>query len=193
MHRSLARCSTLAVVLVAGACATTGPHTTDPTSTEHARTRIEGGGAIANLETDTRDPASRHPIGAPTAAVFDQLPAAFQALGVRQVAIVDTLGGVYTVGVRNLLLHGSLGGRSLSTYVDCGTGAMNMAAADHDDVYLTATAYVTGAGATTSLLHTYVAGQARDPASNAPLVRCASTGRFEAALAAEVARRAATQ
>lgn len=179
--------ATLAL-LVAG-CASSPNR--DPTGTVHTQTRVQSPGGstdLAVLESDARDARADRTMAAPAVAVFDQLPAAFQALGVAQVGVVDTSGGVYTVGVRNLLVHGSIGGRRLSTYLDCGTGGMGMSNADRSDVYLTLTAFVTPSGTGSSVLHSYVAGQARDPSTNAPPVRCVSTRAFEARLAEQLAR-----
>src|SRR6185437_2443078 len=112
---------------------------------------------------------------------FDALPAAYAKLGIRNAAVLDTTGGVYTVGARNLRLHGTLGGTHLSSYIDCGSGTMS-SPADTYDVIFSASTYITprGEGAT---LHTLVEASAKDPMANSPRVRCTSTGRFERELA----------
>lgn len=167
------------------ACATTPAR--DPTLVR-TQTRIQVGSDIERIETDVRAVRDERTVAAPMVRVFDQLPAAYRALGVKTVAVVDTMRGVYTVGVRNLLLYGRLGGRPLSAYLDCGMGAMNMATADRSNVYFTATTYLTPSGTGGTIAHTLVAAEARDPAANTPAVRCVSTGAFEGGLAEELAR-----
>jgi len=174
------------------ACATT-THTTDETVVRNRTRVVSAGATVANLDLQTHVHRDTRIIAAPAVRVFDNLPAAYAALGVKTVAIVDTMGGVYTIGVRNLLVHHSIGGHQLSEYVDCGTGPMNIATANTSDLYLSATTYVTASGANGSELHTLVSAVAQDPMSNAPPVRCESTQRFEERLARELRRATGSQ
>ncbi len=153
------------------------------------RTRMEAGGT-AQLDADirSRDVREEHSVPIPAVQAFDALPAAYAKLGIPTVAVVDKTAGVYTIGVRNLNVHGSLAGSRLSRYIDCGSGAMRIPA-DSYDVSLSATTYVIPKGTDGSTLHTLVAANARDPGDNRPAVRCSSTGTFEKQLADLVAGR----
>lgn len=170
---------TLAGVL--GACASTPRNA----QTDQSRVRVQSGdirGTMA-LDVETRNHAATVNDDVPLTAVaaFDALPDVYRRLGITQVAVVDTAGGVYTVGVRNQRVHGSIGGEQLSTYLDCGSAPMHTPANSYD-VNLSATSYVTPAGQG-STVHTLVTATARDPLSNTPPVECSSTGRFEKAVA----------
>ncbi len=138
-----------------------------------------------DVDLHTTDNAATQDVALPTVQVFDQLPDAYKKLGIASVAVVDTTGGVYTVGAKNLRVHGSIGGVQLSRYLDCGGSPMNDPANTYD-LTLSATSYVTpnGPGST---LHTLVVGYAQDPASNAPPTRCVSKGAFEKRVAELVA------
>lgn len=142
--------------------------------------------AAVDVELQTRDVREEHAVPVPAVQAFDALPAAYAKLGIPAVAVVDTRGGVYTIGVRNLHVHGSLAGTRLSRYIDCGSGSMRIPA-DSYDVSLSATTYVIPQGTAGSMLHTLVAADARDPADSRPAVRCTSTGQFEQQLASIVA------
>lgn len=151
--------------------------------TTQERTRAVGDVTAKPLDVDihNRDESYEAPVPLPAVAAFDALPDVYKRLGIATVAVVDTTGGVYTVGVRNLRVHGSLGGQQLSTYLDCGSAPMHTPANSYD-VNLSATSYVTPSGQG-SAVHTLVTATARDPLSNAPPVECSSTGRFERSVA----------
>lgn len=170
---------TLAGVL--GACASTPPNS----ESTQSRVRVQGGDITKTtaLDIETRNHAATINADVPltTVAAFDALPDVYRRLGVSQVAVVDTSGGVYTVGVRNLRVHGSIGGEQLSRYLDCGSAPMHIPANSYD-VNLNATSYVTPAGQG-STVHTLVSATARDPLSNSPPVECSSTGEFERSVA----------
>jgi len=177
------RMSVVAVPLVIslagalGACAST-PRNSE---TDQSRVRVQSGdirGTMA-LDVETQNHAATINADVPLTAVaaFDALPDVYRRLGITQVAVVDTSGGVYTVGVRNLRVHGSIGGEPLSKYLDCGSAPMHTPANSYD-VNLSATSYVTPAGQG-STVHTLVNATARDPLTNSPPVACSSTGVFE--------------
>ena len=172
------RCATLlAAVWMIGACASAGnTHRTDD------RTRMEGGGqTVVDLDLHHVESIADRDVAETAVQAFDALPAAYAKLGIRNVAVLDTARGVYTVGARNLRLHGTLGGARLSSYIDCGSGTMS-SPADTYDVIFSASSYIT-ARTGGSTLHTLVEASAKDPMTNSPRVRCASTGRFERELA----------
>jgi hypothetical protein len=164
-----------------GACASTPPNS----ESDQSRVRVQSGdlGRTMALDVDTRHRAATVDADVPLTAVaaFDALPDVYRRLGITQVAVVDTSGGVYTVGVRNLRAHGSIGGEQLSKYLDCGSAPMHLPANSYD-VNLSATSYVTPAGQG-STVHTLVSATARDPLSNSPPVECSSTGVFERTVA----------
>ena len=171
----------LTVASALGACASTPPNS----ESNQSRVRVQSGdvrGTMA-LDVETRNHAATINTDVPltTVAAFDALPDVYRRLGISQVAVVDTSGGVYTVGVRNLRVHGSIGGEQLSTYVDCGSAPMHTPANSYD-VNLSATSYMTPAGQG-STVHTLVTATARDPLSNSAPVECSSTGRFEKSVA----------
>lgn len=162
-------------------CASAPPHG----STTQERVRVEGGDITTSrsLDVDTHNRAESMSASVPVTAVaaFDALPDIYRRLGIATVALIDTSGGVYTVGVRNLRVHGSLGGTQLSTYLDCGSAPMHDPANSYD-VSLSATSYVTPSGQG-STVHTLVTANARDPMANTPPVQCSSTGQFERSVA----------
>ena len=179
--------TTSAVVAVALCGCASAPSNSD---VRHDRTTLSTNGtrdAQVDVELRNRDVREALDVPIPAVQAFDALPAAYTKLGIPTVAVVDNTGGVYTIGARNLAVHGSLGGTRLSTYIDCGSGAMRTPANSYD-VNLSVTTYVTPKG-DGSTLNTMVAADARDPASNSPPVHCSSTGAFERQLANLVAGR----
>lgn len=180
-RQHLTTLSTALAVATLAACASTpaGEHTT------RQRVRVETAPAHSSASMDvdirTRDVSETQDVALPTVEAFDLLPDAYTALGITTVAVVDTSGGVYTVGVRNLPLHGHLQDARLSRYIDCGSAPMHTPA-DSYDVNFSATTHVTpnGSGST---LHTLVTADARDPAGNSARIRCTSTGTFERRIA----------
>jgi hypothetical protein len=171
----------ITVAAILSACASAPPNS----ESTRSRVRVQGGDVAQStsldLETHNRAESIDTQVPLTVVAAFDALPDAYRRLGIPTVAVVDTAGGVYTVGVRNLRVHGSIGGVQLSTYLDCGSGAMHVPANSYD-VILSATSYITPAGQG-STVHTLVSANARDPLSNMPPVQCASTGEFEKAVA----------
>ncbi len=165
------------LVICADACASSGStHVIDD------RTRVASvDRTVVDVNLHHVESTADRDIGVTVVQAFDALPAAYAKLGIKNAAVLDTTAGVYTVGARNLRLHGTLGGTHLSSYVDCGSGTMS-SPADTYDVIFSASTYVTPrTGGST--LHTLVEASAKDPMANSPLVRCASTGRFERELA----------
>lgn len=174
----------VALTLLGGAiagCASAPPSGT----TTQDRVRVQAGDLARSksLDVTMHNRAESVDASVPLTAVaaFDALPNVYRRLGIATVAVVDTAGGVYTVGVRNLRVHGSIGGTQLSTYLDCGSAPMH-APANSYDVVLNATSYVTPSGEG-STVHTLVTAYARDPLANTPPVECSSTGRFETSVA----------
>lgn len=169
----------LAAAFVAG-CASAPPN--GASSRQHFR--VEGGDITTSksLDVEMHNRAQSVDVNVPltTVAAFDALPDIYKRLGIATVGVVDTSGGVYTVGARNLRVHGSIGGEQLSTYLDCGSAPMHIPA-NSFDVNLNATSYVTPSGQG-SIVHTLVTATARDPMANTPAVECSSTGRFERAV-----------
>ena len=173
--------ASLAVTATLSACASAPP--SGETDQTRVRVQTAGNSRDTPLDVDTRNHAATANADIPltTVQAFDALPDIYRRLGITQVALVDTTGGVYTVGVRNLRVHGSIGGQQLSRYLDCGSAPMHVPANSYD-VNLNAATYVTPAGQG-STVHTLVTATARDPLSNAPSVECSSTGVFENSIA----------
>lgn len=174
----------LKAVLMIGAtaCASAGtPQNTD------RRIRMSGQANETTLDVNVHDTeaATAQDVPMPVVKAVDALTPAYVKLGITDAAVVDNTGGVYTIGARNVRVHGSLAGTCMSTYIDCGTAPMHDPA-DSYDINFSATTFVTArdGGAT---LHTLVVAQATDPLTNAPPVHCASTGGFEKKLADLVA------
>jgi hypothetical protein len=165
------------LVICAGACASSGStHTSDD------RTRIEDvNQTVVDVNLHHVASAGDRDVGVTVVQAFDALPAAYARLGIKTAALLDTTGGVYTVGARNLRLHGTLGGTHLSSYIDCGSGTMS-SPADTYDVIFSVSTYITPR-TDGSTLHTLVEASGKDPMANSPHVRCESTGRFERELA----------
>lgn len=171
----------LALGVALGACASTPPNA----ESNQSRVRVEAtdprAGSMYDIDVQQHAQGTEEQLPLTAVAAFDALPDAYRRLGIATVALVDTSGSVYTVGVRNLRVHGSLGGKQLSTYIDCGSAPMHDPANSYD-VILNATSYVTPSGQG-STVHTLVTANARDPMANTPPVECASTGRFERSVA----------
>ena len=175
MRPSRSRAATVAAILICvTACASSGN-----TAVIDSRTRVSNpnSSSAADITLRNTELAAEQDVTLSVAAAQEALPAAYVKLGVRDAGVVSNAGGVRTFGVRNLRLHGSLGGVRLSAYIDCGSGPMYNPATSYD-VNFSATTRVTPreGGAT---LHTLVTANARDPTSNAPSVHCSSTGAFE--------------
>ncbi|HSU96382.1 MAG TPA: hypothetical protein VLI40_04085 [Gemmatimonadaceae bacterium] len=165
------------LVICASACASSGTaHMSDD------RTRIaDVNQTVVDVNLHHVASAGDRDVGVTVVQAFDALPAAYIKLGIKSAAVLDTTGGVYTVGARNLRLHGTLGGTHLSSYIDCGSGTM-APPADTYDIIFSASTYIT-ARTGGSTLHTLVEASAKDPMASSPRVRCTSTGRFERELA----------
>jgi hypothetical protein len=166
------------LVILTAACASSGN-----TVVTDSRTRVSNANDAAVVDVnlhDTQTTVDRDVAVTATQAI-GALPAAYAKLGVKDAAVTSVTNEVRTIGVRNLRLHGLLGGVRLSSYIDCGSGSMANPAISYD-VNFSATTYVTprDGGAT---LHTLVTASAKDPAANAPSVHCVSTGGFERRLA----------
>lgn len=171
-----------AVLLICtGACASSGTtHMSDD------RTRIaDVNQTVMDLNLHRVETANDRDVPVTVVQAFDALPAAYTKLGVKTAAVLDTTGGVYTVGARNLRLHGSLGGTHLSSYIDCGSGTMSTPADTYDIIFSASTYITPHEGGST--LHTLVEASAKDPMANSPRVRCSSTGQFERDVAKLVA------
>jgi hypothetical protein len=171
--------ATAALLLICGtACASSGN-----TEVTNSRTRVSNTNSsarIVDVDLHNTETAAEQDVAVSAARALDALPVAYAKLGIKD-AVVSTPGGIRTIGVRNLRLHGSLGGVRLSAYIDCGSGSMYNPATSYD-VNFSATTHVTPreGGAT---LHTLVTADARDPMSNAPSLHCSSTGTFERKIA----------
>ena len=167
-----------ALAVSAAACASSGN-----TQVQDTRTRMSDANqaSVVDMNLHNTETTADRNVAVTVVQAFDALPAAYTKLGIKNAAVVDTTGGVYTVGARNLRLHGTLGGASLSSYIDCGNAPMYNPANSYD-VTFSATTYVTprNSGAT---LHTLIVADSRDPAVNMPSVHCTSTGGFERKLA----------
>lgn len=173
LSRSTAVAAAVLLICVT-ACASSG--NTEVTS---SRTRVSNPNSSSAVDVTlrNREVAAEQDVNLSVARAQEALPAAYVKLGIKDAAVVSTAGGMRTFGVRNLRLHGSLGGVRLSAYLDCGSAAMYNPATSYD-VNFSATTHVTPreGGAT---LHTLVTADARDPMSNTPSVHCSSTGAFE--------------
>lgn len=171
------------------ACAT-GPAPDARVAGSLARTPTvveNGGGARLDLETfrDTR--ALAQSLDHPVDAVFAALPAALDTLGVPVTMRSDA---DRVIGTEALVVRARLAGQSVSRYLDCGRGAAGAELADTYEVTMLvlAQAIPTADGATRLLVR--VDGRAKPHAVSGNPISCATTGRLEARLAAEVDRRA---
>lgn len=178
----------LALVLLLTACGTTpapgggpSPSTTTITSaggisgqsgTPVEITRHEGTrGAVATFAVSPE-------------AVWAALPGAYEDLGL-EVGTVDVENR--TLGARRLRVRGTLGGRSLSRFVNCGNEPFGGATADAQPVELSVLSTLRpGAGGT--VVETSVGGVARRPASGSSS-ECRSTGVLEGRIATAIAER----
>ncbi len=166
------------LVISATACASAGtPQETD------RRIRMSGHTNETTLDVNVHDTqaATNQDVPVTVVKAFDALTPAYVSLGIKDAAVVDNTGGVYTIGARNVRVHGSLAGTRMSAYIDCGSAPMYDPANSYD-INFSATTFITArdGGAT---LHTLVVAQATDPMANNPPVHCSSTGGFEKKLA----------
>ena len=145
---------------------------------------MSGDASQPTLDVNVHDTQSATNQDIPVTVVkaFDALTPAYVKLGIKDAAVVDNTGGIYTIGARNVRVHGTLAGAPMSTYIDCGNAPMYNPANTYD-VNFSATTYVTANSAGGSTLHTLILAQATDPAANAQPVHCVSSGGFEKKLA----------
>lgn len=166
---------TVALAAAAAGCASTGtPQETDRHIT------MSGGASQTTLDVNVHDTQSATSQDIPVTVVkaFDALTPAYVKLGIKDAAVVDNTGDVYTIGARNMRVHGTLAGVPMSAYIDCGNAPMYNPANTYD-INFSATTYVTANSAGGSTLHTLILAQATDPAANTQPVHCTSTGGFE--------------
>jgi hypothetical protein len=173
-NRSTAATAALLLICVT-ACASSGN-----TEVINSRTRVSNtnnSARVVDVDLHDTETAAEQDVDVSVARALDALPVAYAKLGIKDAGVVSTAGGIRTIGVRNLRLHGSLGGVRLSAYIACGSGAMYNPATSYDVNFSAATHVTPREGGAT--LHTLVTADARDPMSNTPSVHCSSTDAFE--------------
>jgi len=171
-------------ILASLACASGGAPTV---VSNDRRTEIDVQSQKIDIDSRTHDLASEDHLRLVPEEVYLRLPEIYESLGFKDAGYVDTAGGKQSYGVRGASVRRSLGGKPLSTYIDCGTGAATIAPANAYQITLTVVTVAAPDSANGTLLQTLVSASARDMMTNSPAVHCTSTGKLEAVIAAQVA------
>jgi hypothetical protein len=118
-------------------------------------------------------------VAVPPDSAFYALVEAYQGVGATPNVVVSAS---RTVGIREVGYSQRLGKRRLSEFLSCGSDATGLPLADQYRVTLTALSQVTPGEGGGSVVTTQVSATARSMAQSTDPVRCASTGRLEAAV-----------
>ena len=133
----------------------------------------------SDMQTGAADlDRTSHRVGASAERVWSALPEVYQQLGIQ----VDTRdAATRTLGNGKIVLSGKLGGKPVSTFLNCGMAEMGGFAANEYRVTMSVSSLVKPQGAEEAELQTLVEGSAvnhRSTQSRAPRP-CTSTGELE--------------
>ncbi len=173
----------LGAAACAGRAATSAPSAAiaDPSSGHQtqASTLVAGGESYSVRTTNSAPGTSERTLSVPPDSAFYALVEAYQGVGITPNNVISS---VRTVGVRDGRYRRALGKRRLSEFLECGTDAAGLPLADQYRVTLTALSRVTPSTSGGSLVVTQISAVAQSIAQSTDPVRCASTGRLEAAI-----------
>lgn len=173
-----------AAALLAGCSGNVAPSTQTVRNTTSISTSGAGEGtATATIDSYSDVGGSTHRVGAAPDRVWELLPAVYQGLGI---AVGTSIPDAKTIGNTRLELNRVLGGRPLSTYVNCGEGATGTPQADTYRVtmsILTTLAPTPNGG---TQVNTRIGASAVNRAVSGAIVNCASTGRLESLIAERI-------
>jgi hypothetical protein len=169
------RFAVVSAVLLA-ACASSQQNTSAPPPIEqtvHVATATGATGSTMSL-TQSDDP-SRRTVAAPTARVWDVLPAVYQALGL---PITDRNNQAQSIGTTSFKVRRRLGDAPLSRYLDCGDTQGSPSANSYEVILSVNTRLAPAAGDSTAV-STTVTAQARPVFVSGEYVNCGSTRELE--------------
>jgi hypothetical protein len=173
----LAAATLLAVAGCASSSSSTPSTAAQPDQPDRIRTTYQGqnGRSVsARRESDTA-----HDVEVPAAAarVWQAVPIAYDRLGLKLAESDPTRGEVSTVYHR---VRGRLGRARVSDYLDCGSGALGLPAADNYQVnFQVTTQLLPDSLDRKTTVRTFVRATAKPDAVSGDPVACLSTGSFE--------------
>jgi hypothetical protein len=170
-----------AVVLLcsAAACASSGGRATRPTQT--VRVVAQNGGTTA-MEIAPSNNTVRSSVAAPLDAVWRELPAAYDSLGI---ALTTHDVSRHFVGNEGMKIRARLGGVALSHYIDCGRAQIGPSA-DSYDIFLAVTTVAQAVSPTETRMYTTVQATGTPLNFGQDYSHCTSTNELEKRITALV-------
>lgn len=176
----------LAIVLLASACASSGGSATPGDVVQTTRPVDTGAGGVQGMQlrSVTEDFARATVVEVAPTEVFAVLPAVYDEL---KLPVSTLVSSERRIASQNARFRDRVGGERAARIVSCGTAADGREAADSYeltlDIATVAAARPDGQGTD---VKTVVSGLAKPVFTSGEPVRCASTGRLEARIAAAV-------
>lgn len=182
------RAAVAALLFAVGGCAKrapdAGPTPVEEPPTETRREVIRGGASLAGIVEyhPTANRARVIDFRASAPALWPRVIAAYQAVGL-PLGEIDTQ--AWTLGTSSVRVVGQIAGTPASEYLDCGSGALGVQAANTYVITFRATTELRPAPAGNepyTTVRTLVAGVAKANTTQGDPVTCVSTGRLETRL-----------
>jgi hypothetical protein len=159
---------------------------TAPLTAQRTRTVVVIPGQLTTIVTDTMGTLYEVPFS--TGRTYSAVLSAFSDLKL-PAEVKDSSAGRVETNV--FYRHGDLGGKQISTYLNCGDGVSGPYA-DEDRVYMIAMVTISPTGPTGSTIRTiFLAGSVAVAQGARPTMDCRSTGRLELRLHRLVLQKAA--
>ncbi|SOD03863.1 hypothetical protein SAMN05216486_1191 [bacterium JGI 053] len=173
MHR-------LAPVVAAVLCGCTASGTPGPVpQSDRSVARIEMNAGTAEVEINTDRAAMTRTLPASVDALWAQLPAVYQALGVEGAGVANA--GDHVFGRQGFRAYRRIGEARMSTLLDC--GGTYAGDADTYDVRMTVMTSLAPAARGGTQVRSWVEASGRQQASSSTLARCSSKGQLEREIA----------
>lgn len=158
------------------ACASSQRNTPAPPPTEQTVHVATATGATGSTMSMTQgDDPSKRTVAAPSARVWDALPAVYQTLGL---PITDRNVQSQSIGTTSFKVRRRLGDAPLSRYLDCGD-TQGSPSANSYEVLLTVNTRLAPAAGDSTMVSTTVTAQARPVFVSGEYVNCGSTRALE--------------
>ncbi len=149
------------------------------TRTTPSTTQVQTPLGTYEIDALTETRVSSDWVRAPVARLWKALPAVYEELGVRPEHI-NPAG--HQLGNRSAVLNRSIGGKPLSTYLDCGTNPIGVPAANSYSVYLDLVTELKERPGGTDV-RTRVDAKAKPRSGGGSFVQCMSNGQLEKRIA----------
>ena len=172
-----------AAALVAGCSGNAPPSAQTVRNTTSISTTGMEGTATTTIDSYSDVGGSSHRVSATPERVWDLLPVVYQGLGI---AVGTSIPDARTIGNVRLELNRVLGGRPVSTFVNCGEGPTGTPLADSYRVTMSVLTTLVPAENGATLVQTRVNSSAANRAVSSATVNCATTGRLEALIAERI-------